>query len=231
MTFCGQWSAQNADEHYARVIPLWCRSWTCNDCAPYRVAALKREAADGDPTTFLTLTVNPAKGESPEQRARDLSNAWKIVVKRARRKFPKMKLEYLAVFEETKKGEPHLHILARAPFIPQRWLSEQMNELISAPIVDIRRVGSKAGVKRYVTKYVGKGPKPFATLKRYWSSTGYLVKTAKRELIDSPWGSGWRIIKSAHWYLAECFERRGYDVMREKGGGFTAVLAANRGPP
>ncbi len=96
------------------------------------------------------------------------SDALKILIKRARRKFTKSPIEYLAVFEETKKGEPHLHILMRAPFIPQRWLSETMDELINAPIVDIRKVGAAKNAARYVAKYVGKGPKPFAALKRYW---------------------------------------------------------------
>lgn len=191
MTVCGGWSLVKHDARGTWAITLWCRSWQCADCAPYRVADLKRQAMDGKPSTFITLTVNPRLGQSPQERAQELSDAWKIVVKRARRKFTKAPLEYLAVFEETKKGEPHLHILARAPFIPQRWLSDAMDELISAPIVDIRAVGHVRNAARYVAKYVGKGPKAFSALKRYWSSRGYSLREKPADHGDDIRHSGW----------------------------------------
>jgi hypothetical protein len=162
-------------------------------------------ATDGQPTTFITLTVNPRSGQSPTERAQELSDAWKVVVKRARRKWTKAPLEYLAVFEETKKGEPHLHILARAPYIPQRWLSEAMDELISAPIVDIRAVGKVANAARYVAKYVGKGPKAFASMKRYWSSRGYDVVTEKKSKDFVKPESGWRVWKEPLCVLMDIF--------------------------
>jgi hypothetical protein len=137
------------------------------------MAQLKKLAFNAKPTTFLTLTVNPSTGTDPADRARALANAWRICVKRARRKFTKHPIEYLAVFEKTKKGEPHLHILLRAPIIPHAWLSNTMNELIQAPIVDIRRVHSGSLAASYVAKYVGKGPKAFGTLKRYWSTPAF----------------------------------------------------------
>jgi hypothetical protein len=193
MGVCGGWSLYKHEPGGTRAITLWCRAWTCTDCAPYRVGSLKRMAMAGKPTTFITLTVNPAHGQSPEQRAAELSNAWKIVVKRARRRWTKAPIEYLCVFEETKKGEPHLHILARAPYIPQKWLSEAMDELIHAPIVDIRAVGRVENAARYVAKYVGKGPKPFAALKRYWSSKGYELEKLKRVWADEISKSGWRV--------------------------------------
>lgn len=195
MSLCGAWSLVKHEPHQTRAITLWCRSWTCTDCAPFRIAALKRMAMDGKPTTFITLTVNPLRGQSPEERAAELSNAARLMFKRARRKFTKAPIEYLAVFEATKKGEPHLHIIARAPFIPQRWLSETMAELIEAPIVDIRKVGSMRGVARYVAKYIAKGPKPFASLKRYWSTPGFDLEAPDKPDGVTPWGSGWRVLK------------------------------------
>lgn len=179
MTVCGGWSLVSNDTRGTRAITLWCRSWCCVDCAPFRAAALKRMGMEGKPTTFITLTVNPAHGQDRQERARQLSDAWKIVVKRARRKFTKAPLEYLAVFEETKKGEPHLHIIARAPYIPQKWLSDQMMELIEAPIVDIRKVHKAKEAAKYISKYVGKGPKAFASLKRYWQSKGWAPAQTK----------------------------------------------------
>lgn len=211
MSVCGGWSLVKHEAAGTRAITLWCRSWTCTDCAPFRVAALKRMAMDGQPTSFITLTVNPGTGQSRDDRARELSNAWKLVVKRARRKFRKAPLEYLAVFEETKRGEPHLHILCRAPFIPQKWLSDAMDELISAPIVDIRRVGHVKNAARYVAKYVGKGPKAFAALKRYWQSKGYnLNADAIKPKGEKP-DSGWRVWKEPLVYLMDVFRHQWRD--------------------
>jgi hypothetical protein len=170
---------------------------------PYRLSDLKRTARNGQPTTFLTLTVNPARGQSPEGRARELVEAMRTMFKRAGRKFRKQKLEYLAVFEETKKGEPHLHVLMRAPFIPQRWISEQMDELIAAPIVDIRRVTNANLAARYVAKYVAKGPKSFGSLKRYWSTPGYDLDKPTKEQRAQQKAQHWWVIDTPLWLLAE----------------------------
>jgi len=205
MTLCGGWSIATHRHTGTTAITLWCRSWLCTDCAPKRIAALKHLAMDGQPTTFITLTVNPKRGQSPAERAQELSDAWKVVVKRARRKWTKAPLEYLAVFEETKKGEPHLHILARAPYIPQAWLSEAMNELIAAPIVDIRRVGAVANAARYVAKYVGKGPKAFAALKRYWSSKNYGPKAKEKLKPGDPGYTCWHVYREPLVVLREKF--------------------------
>lgn len=169
-----------------------------------------REAREGNPSTFITLTVNPIRGESAAERAAELVDAMRTMFKRARRKFTKQKLEYLAVFEETKKGEPHLHILARAPFIPQAWLSEQMAELIQAPIVDIRRVNSARGAAQYVAKYVAKGPKSFGSLKRYWSTPGYAVGCKRKQRAKDEWGSPWRIEQEPLFLLYEKWTSMGF---------------------
>ncbi len=229
MTVCGGWSLQKIDHTGARAITLWCRSWSCPDCQPYRVRGLKRLAADGQPTTFITLTVNPAHGQSAIERAAELANAWRIVAKRARRKFTKAKLEYLAVFEETKKGEPHLHILARAPYIPQRWLSDQMRALIEAPIVDIRRVASATHAANYVAKYVGKGPKTFGSLKRYWCTPNYDVVSIKDTPSTDQFPTGWTVVRKPLWLLAELWRSMGRAVFED---GKDGIIAPNgRAPP
>jgi hypothetical protein len=213
MTVCGGWSAINYRGPVTRAISLFCRSWGCPDCQPRRLNKLKRLAMNGEPTTFLTLTVNPIRGESPTERARELVDAMRILFKRARRRWPKHELEYLAVFEETKKGEPHLHILLRAPYMPQKWISDTMNELIQAPIVDIRRVWRKHLVARYVAKYVAKGPKSFGDLKRYWHTKRYDTIGLKRVNEDDYWGSGWRCEQEPLWLIAERWQKQGYDVV------------------
>lgn len=182
----------------------------------------------GNPTTFLTLTVNPRRGQSPDDRARELSEALRVLVKRARRKFPKVPFEYFAVFEETKKGEPHLHILARAPFIPQRWLSDQMAELIEAPIVDIRRAGSARGAARYVAKYVAKGPRSFARNKRYWSSGGYDPDRKERLEQKRANRRNWFVVRQPLWLVAKMWAVMGYEPHWQRDDEIVALNSQRR---
>ncbi len=209
MSVCGGWSIVKHETHGSRAITLWCRAWSCPDCMPFRLAALKRMATNGHPTTFLTLTVNPATGQSVDDRARKLVDAMRLMIKRARRKFKKSPIEYMAVFEETKRGEPHLHMLMRAPFVPQKWISETMDELISAPIVDIRQVKSARSVAKYVAKYVAKGPKAFAQLKRYWATKGYDQERRERDEVERERLSQWWPVQEPLFIVAE-----GWRVLR-----------------
>jgi hypothetical protein len=90
------------------------------------------------------------------------------------------RLHYMAFAEETQNGEPHLHILLRTVFIPQRWISQQMQEIIASPITWIEKVkGPKAAIA-YVTKYVTKAPAQFGKSKRYWMSRWYQLKKWER---------------------------------------------------
>lgn len=131
------------------------------------------QAAAGNPNRFITLTINPSVGSNPEHRLRLLARAWRLIVKRLRRQHPQTDIAYLAVVEGTKRGEPHLHILYRGPYIAQRWLSEAMDGIAESPIVDIRRVRDPNQVVRYVAKYITKRPAQFGTSKRYWRTQNY----------------------------------------------------------
>jgi len=193
MSLCTQWTLVKdlGDERRAR--PLYCRSWRCEVCQPRRRSQLMALAASGEPVRFLTLTVNPSTGENQYDRLRALSAAWNVVVKRLRRMFPGKQVEYLAVVEATKAGEPHLHILLRSPFLPQKTLSEWFRDLIGAPIVDIRSIRSMREVVRYVAKYVSKAPAQFGTAKRYWCSTGYAQDSRDAEQKGDQSGVRWHI--------------------------------------
>lgn len=89
---------------------------------------------------------------------------------------PNGKFDFIAFFERTEKGWPHLHILARSKWLDSKWLSAQCAELLGSPVVDVKRVQSAKGVARYVTKYVTKALVKFATLKRYYSSRKWDLK-------------------------------------------------------
>lgn len=140
-----------------------------------------KEAKAGKPTTFITLTSNPASGATPAKRAQATIDAWRHIVRQLRRQKRFARLQYLVVIEKTKNGEPHLHILARMPYLSQKWLSDQMRVLTNAPIVDIRRVRSEKEAAAYVAKYAGKNPAVFEGTKRYWRSLDYMHPT-RREL-------------------------------------------------
>jgi len=181
VSVCGGWSLVNYRKVPQRAITLFCRSWQCPDCMPRRLSQLKRDAMRGNPSTFITLTVNPLNDESVTERAQHLTDAWRIVVKRARRRWPGKSIDYLAVVEATKLGEPHLHILVRGPYMPQKWLSECMDEIAESPIVDIRKIRSVREVVSYVAKYITKAPAQFDGSKRYWCTQTWEGPRVRRE--------------------------------------------------
>jgi hypothetical protein len=87
------------------------------------------------------------------------------------------RLHYIAFPEETENKEPHLHILLRTKYIPQAWISEQMQALINSPVIWIEKVKGARGAIAYVTKYVTKAPAQFGRSRRYWYSKFYqLIK-------------------------------------------------------
>lgn len=191
--YCGEGSIVKEDSDATRVVTLRCRSWNCPECAPRRRRELIALALAGKPTTFITLTCSDDVRGEPYAKARRLADAWRIVVRRAKARYGLKKLEYFAVFEATKKGTPHLHILSTVRWLDQRWLSDQMNEIMASPIVDIRRVDSAGRAVRYVAKYVGKQPHHFGTCKRYWHTQDWngLVLTVPT------WARAWLPEKAA----------------------------------
>lgn len=215
-----------------RAIKLTCRSWSCPDCAKDRKKRLIMEAKEGEPQRFITLTVNPHWFDSPEERARRLVAAWRLVRRRFLKLHPKATIEFMAVIEKTKLGEPHLHIVQRGAFISQKWLSAQMQELIGAKIVDIRYIRSKAKVAEYVSKYVGKEPCQFGTLKRYWRSKRYLaMSNAEKKRIRNA-GAVFYILEN-HWkgYLRWIREHFHVSEIAVGKAGFEMPWEDGRPPP
>lgn len=171
--YCSRVMLSRPDRDYDDIAPLPCRCWDCDYCAPRRRAELVARAAAGRPTRMLTLTVSPSTGTSAGNRYEMLHNAWKILAKRISRKLKVKSIDYCVVVEKTKLGEPHLHILLRCEYIPQRWISDCMKELIGAPIVWISKIDSIKKAVRYVSKYVAKQPGRFGNSRRYWFSRNW----------------------------------------------------------
>lgn len=104
---------------------------------------------------------------------------------------PDGKLPFIAVMEQTKKGEPHIHAAARAQWIERLWLSREMATLINAPVVGIERPHSPENLAWYLTKYFSKAPHAWPGCKRYWRSQDYALGDAPEadELValDATW--------------------------------------------
>lgn len=175
-SLCGQWSAGRVDldTGEVRAGAIWCKSWTCDHCAPIRQKQLMAQAAQGQPTRFITLTSRRRVGDlTPDQAARQLVHAWRMVIQRGKRDGLIREMQYIAVFEQHRSGWPHLHILARCDFLPQEWLSKRMAEYADSPVVDIRLVKSRARAAWYIAKYTAKAPHKWEGCKRYWRTLSY----------------------------------------------------------
>jgi hypothetical protein len=168
------------------------------------------QAAAGEPTRFITVTVNPKVGQDQDDRLALLADAWRKTWKRLQRLHPKSEMAFLAIVEATKAGEPHLHILFRGPYVPQRWLSSTMDELLASPIVDIRRIRNQREVIRYVAKYLTKSPHRFGTGKRYWSTRNWQPPLDPQKTADNlPW-EPWRVVRQSIASLVLEWYREGY---------------------
>jgi len=184
------------------------------------------KAAAGNPERFVTLTCNPQVGSSPDDRLLMLARAWRVIVQRLRRKWPGQTVEYLAVVEATKRGEPHLHILLRSPWLPQAWLSNAMAEIMDSPIVDVRYVRNRREVVRYVAKYVTKAPHHFGTCKRYWSSKNWEQDADTYQRRAEAAGGAWAVVQSPLFLVLTEWAHEGYATRSDGGDTVYGVLVS-----
>lgn len=219
--FCGEWTAAKYNGETIRAGMLRCRSWQCEECMPRRLQELKKLAASGNPTKFLTLTCDPAKFGSKDAAAKRCVEAWRLVRQQAKREGYADRIEYLAVFEAHKSGWPHLHILARAPYIPQAWLSERMEKYSGGRVVWISSVKSKRHAARYVAKYVSKGPAKYFTTKRYFRSMQYAPAADGTVAPVHDSRRGWITETDVHLLRYE-ITRAGWDIVEESPAFFEA---------
>lgn len=201
---------------------LSCNRWDCDTCKPRRLRGLKSLAKSGRPTTMITLTCRHTSFDSPAEAAQRLVQSWRLVLQRAKREGIAAGVEYLCVFEQHKSGWPHLHILCRAPYIDQQWLSDRMAEYADGPNVWIRKVRSQRMAAYYVSKYCSKGPHRYDGCKRYWRSQGYQV-----EDIDASDGvpvhdRRYQLHRVGLLALADVLRRTGWEVVGTEPGGWIA---------
>lgn len=181
---CGEWTGKRVDMLTGEVHAgaIWCKSWHCEYCAPIRKKQLQRQAADGNPDKFITLTSRYRPDEmTPHEAAQELVHAWRMVIQRGKRDKVFKDIQYIAVFELTKKGWPHLHILARCSFMAQDWLSARLKQYADSPVCHIRAVKSAKRAAWYVAKYTAKSPEKFEGCKRYWRTRGYDLSPGRQD--------------------------------------------------
>ena len=168
------------------------------------------------------MTLNPAEFENPNHAARGLSRALRCLVKRTRRKYKLTAFPYFVVFEKTKRGWPHLHVLTRVRWIDQAWLSAQLVDLINAPVVDIRRITDSRMMASYIAKYLGKQPHRFGTCKRYWSTRDWDLRPKFSEIPEGEVEPIFDVI----WYGIETLKRScvaAGDVITDTRDGFSIL--------
>ena len=104
------------------------------------LSGLKRAKALGKTVRFMTLT------SSPKSDWREINAHFQVLRKRIERSFGK--IDYIKF--RTNEGHGVLHIVYVGPFIPQRWLSRNWEEIHGAKIVDIRKVKGEKRIARYL---------------------------------------------------------------------------------
>lgn len=223
---CSEASIVNSQIHGGQAITMRCKSWRCDICRPENAKIVKRRARRGLPTTMLTLTSNPAVAGCADERARLLVTGFRELRRLMLRHHGLKRVPFFAVFERTKKGEPHLHILLRMGYVDQKWISEQMARLTGAPIVDIRQVRGTKKAAAYVAKYIGKSLDQFEGCKRYWSTSNWLDPW-RAEWGEAPKLPGDWVVHQMHLYVVhEALITEGWQVDLQ-----SETFLEFRGPP
>lgn len=191
MSLCPEVLRVNSDQYGGEARVLRCKRWSCEICHNYNRMKVMHAARRGQPNLFMTLTCNPANFSSPDEAARDMKRGLSALRRRIARRWKVKNIPFIVVYEKTKKGWPHMHLLMRAPFMHWKVLRAMWQEISGAHQVDVRFIRKATQVLFYVTKYIGKELHAFEGCKRWWRSHNY------EELKDEPWadpglGGEWR---------------------------------------
>lgn len=171
---CGTnaWLQRSPSTGKVRVCSNTCKLRWCPACRREHAARSRRsltrtlESAPKDAWKFLTLTVKHSNDSLGDQ-VKHLRTSFRRM---RQRKLWKSHYEYgVAVLEisfnaSTECWHPHLHVLLRGTYVPQKDLSrEWLTCTRGSPIVDIRVVRDPRQAVHYVTKYLTKPPSPAIT--------------------------------------------------------------------
>lgn len=171
---------EDLSDYTMHMVRTVCNTWKCPWCGPRKRAALTAKIALAKPNRFITLTTDPATGDTPRQvydwSRRQISELAKVIRKRHG------EFEYVRAIEQTKKGWPHYHLLVRSPYLDQKELSHCWCHLTRAFIVDIRALTKDERAARYVTKYLTKQTScDFTTRRLSWTKGFFMPEEKPKE--------------------------------------------------
>lgn len=186
------------------ILAISCKQWTCPDCAKALRARWVARVTAAKPDRWLTLTMvhNPG-GNTLREWQRIKSGFYKLVQK-IRKRFKTF--EYVACYELTLKGQPHVHVLFRGTFIPQRWLSNKAVECGLGSVVYIEAIRDKKETAHYLVKYITKATETIHSVQ-----PGLRIITASRHffpLVDDtgpdlfPENTAWTFYAGSPEYVA-----------------------------
>jgi len=195
---------------------LSCKRWPCPKCGPWLKKKLTHLISRGRYDKFVTFTVHFQEGDDPHFKARALVDAWRKLRRQIRTTFKAKRFRFLAVFERTKRGAPHLHVLTNMPYISQPWLSARMNALLQAPIVHITSVKNHRGAAAYCAKYVAKDPERFKGTKRFWRSLNWEIFPEPEKRTKEPGDPDWYVLMKSPAHIALFLEGKGFTVSQKQ---------------
>ncbi|MBA7539229.1 hypothetical protein ES705_31508 [subsurface metagenome] len=155
-SYCGHGCIVGSNPDRSRIViaPMTCKSWDCAPCGARKRQQWIHKFQNADPEREITLTIPKGKWPDPQDAAWHMKKAWTELVRHIRRTFGSF--EYGLVWELTKAGTPHMHILSRGKYIPQKWLRLQWIALGMGSIVHITTVKNKGKHAAHLCKYLAK---------------------------------------------------------------------------
>lgn len=167
------------------AVPTMCHRWDCDTCAGRRLSKARAQAAAGKPERLITLTTRPREGLSTLTAIKWLRGRWTALLRRLRRNYPR--LEYMAFLELHKSGWPHLHVLTRGCYIPQRVLSAWWQDLTGSFKVHIQKIDRTWQGVNECTKYILKTARQV-----HAASASLPVYTMSKRWLPKDWNDGER---------------------------------------
>lgn len=151
-----------------------------------------------------------------------------MLIKRWRRKFPNEKVEYFLVWETTKAGWPHAHILLSAPKVSKHWLSHNWYQLTGSYIIDLQPVSNYQRAAGYLTKYLAKNPQVPPGQRRWRRSAGFFRKDLEPPVEKLPTVGKWQTEPFDSQTLAYKWIREGWFVKIDPRGLLVREYAIGR---
>lgn len=178
-------------ERKAAVLhALVCGRWGCSYCGPRKARKLAHRVGQANPNRMLTLTVDPARWDSPRAAYDGTRRKITPLIQRLRKQCGN--IEYMRVLELHKSGYPHYHLIIRSDYISHHLIKHAWADLTGATIVDVRKLHNSTHAARYTTKYLCKQTYVPWTNRRVTTSRNFFPpadhsKDGCLDLVDRLW--------------------------------------------